>query len=82
MADDKVMVVNRIEIKSALVDDPTKRAIVNEIYFALSKLQAPDELLAIVGSWGDTMDDARTLDHLRSFNRNCTMFSEVICEAD
>jgi hypothetical protein len=30
-------------------------------------------LLAIVGSWGDTIDDERTLDHLRAFNRNGTM---------
>jgi hypothetical protein len=70
------------EIKVPPAEDPTKRAIVNEIYFALSKLGAADELLAIVGSWGDTMDDARTLDHLRAFNRNGTMFSEVICRAD
>jgi hypothetical protein len=38
--------------------------------------------VAIVGSWGDTKDDARTLDYLRAFNRNGTMFSEVICWAD
>jgi hypothetical protein len=63
-------------------DDRTRRAIVNELYFALSRLGARDELLAIVGSWGDTMDDARTLDYLRAFNRNGTMFSEVICRAD
>jgi hypothetical protein len=46
------------------VDDRTRRAIVSKLYFALSNLGAADELLAIVGSWGDTMDDARTLDHL------------------
>ena len=63
-------------------DDRTRRAIVSELYFALSRLGARDELLAIVGSWGDTMDDARTLDYLRAFNRNGTMFSEVICRAD
>jgi hypothetical protein len=63
-------------------EDSFRRAIVNELYFALSKLGAADELLAIVGSWGDTMDDARTLDHLRAFNRNGTMFKEVICRAD
>jgi hypothetical protein len=62
-------------------DDATRRAIVNELYFALSKLGASDELLAIVGRWGDTMDDASTLDHLRAFNRNGTMFSKVICRA-
>lgn len=62
-------------------DDYTRRAIVNELYFALSRLGARDELLAIVGSWGDTMDDARTLDYLRAFNRNGTMLSEAICRA-
>jgi transposase InsO family protein len=76
MSEDKVLLVKRIEIKSAPVDDPTKRAIVNEIYSALSKLQAPNELLAIVGGWGDTMDDDRTLDHLRAFNRNDTLYSK------
>jgi hypothetical protein len=66
------------EIKVPLADDPTRRAIVNEIYFALSKLGAPDELLAIVGGWGDTADDPGTLNRLRAFNRNGTMFSDVI----
>jgi hypothetical protein len=56
-------------------DDSRKRAIVNGLYFALSRLGARDELLAIVGSWGDVMDDARTLDHLREFNRHGTIFS-------
>jgi hypothetical protein len=66
-----------IQIYAPSAEDPTKRAIVNELYFALSKLGASDELLAIVGSWGDTMDDARTLDNLRAFSRNGTMFSKV-----
>jgi hypothetical protein len=70
------------EIKVRPEDDSRKRAIVNELYFALSRLGARDELLDIVGSWGDTMDDAGTLDHLRAFNRNGTIFSEVICRAD
>jgi hypothetical protein len=59
-----------IEIIVSPADDTTRRAIVNELYFALSKLGAADELLTIVGAWGDTMDDARTLDQLRAFNRN------------
>jgi hypothetical protein len=62
-------------------ENPTTRAVINELYFALSKLGAADELLAIVGSWGDTMDDVRTLDHLRAFNRNGTMYSKVICRS-
>jgi hypothetical protein len=39
------------------VPHPTRRAIVNELYFALSMLGAPGEMLAIVGT-GDTMDAA------------------------
>jgi hypothetical protein len=69
------------EIKVLPLDDSCKRAIVNELYFALSRLGARDELLAIVGGWGDTMNDARTLDHLRAFNRNGTIFSKAICRA-
>jgi hypothetical protein len=65
------------EIKVPHEDDSSKRAIVNELYFALSRLGARDELLAIVGCWGDTMDDACTLDYLRAFNRNGTIFSKV-----
>ncbi len=74
------MRVTEIHVPSG--EDPTVRAIVNELYFALSKLGAADELLAIVGSWGNTMDNARTFDNLRAFNRNGTMFSRVICRAD
>jgi hypothetical protein len=59
-------------------NDLTKRAIANETYFALSNLGAADDLLAIFGSWSDSLDDARTLDDLRAFNRNGTMFSNVI----
>jgi hypothetical protein len=66
-----------IDINATPADDPTRRAIVEEIYFALAKLRAPDELLAIVGSWGDTVDDAGTLAHLREFNRSGTI--SVIC---
>jgi hypothetical protein len=59
-----------IEINVPTAHDATRRAIVNELYFALSKLGAADELLHIVSRWGDTVDDAGTLDHLREFNRN------------
>ena len=56
------------------INDATRRAIVNELYYALSKIEASDELLTIVCEWSDTMNDAATLDHLRSFNRNGAMW--------
>jgi hypothetical protein len=55
------------------IKDATRRAIVNELYYALSKIEAPDELITIVCKWSDTMNDAATLAHLRSFDRNGAM---------
>ena len=46
----------------------THHAIVREIYTALEKLGAPYKLLAAVGSWGDTLDDAEVLDMLKTWN--------------
>ena len=40
----------------------------DEIYRAMEKLGAPYKLLAAVGSWGDTLDDAEVLDMLRTWN--------------
>jgi hypothetical protein len=43
-------------------------AIVWEIYTALERLEADPYLLAIVGTWGDGMDDQEALDALRHWN--------------
>jgi hypothetical protein len=40
----------------------------DEIYTPLEKLGADPKLLAAVGSWGDTADDAEVLDMLKSWN--------------
>jgi hypothetical protein len=42
--------------------------IVGEIDKALERLEADEELLAIVGSWRDTLDDAQILAMLREYN--------------
>ena len=42
--------------------------IADEIHTALERLDADEELLAIVGSWGDTLDDADVLTMLRDYN--------------
>jgi hypothetical protein len=42
--------------------------IVGEIYTALERLDADTELLAIVGSWRDTLDDWEVLSMLRDYN--------------
>jgi hypothetical protein len=45
-----------------------QHAIIRELYAALEKLGAPYKLLAAVGSWGDTADDAEVLDMLKTWN--------------
>jgi hypothetical protein len=42
--------------------------IAGEIYSAFERLDADEELRAIVGSWRDTLDDAEVLALLREFN--------------
>jgi hypothetical protein len=39
-----------------------------EIYRAFQKLNADKRLLATIGSWGDTLDDAEVLDLLKMWN--------------
>ncbi|WP_353646486.1 hypothetical protein [Mesorhizobium sp. WSM2239] len=41
-------------------------AAMRELYTVLEILNAPDDLLGIVGSWVDTMDDAAALQSLRA----------------
>jgi hypothetical protein len=49
---------------------PDVRAqIASEFYTTLEQLSADPELLAVVGSWRDTLNDDEILGHLRSFNR-------------
>jgi hypothetical protein len=42
--------------------------IARELYAALERLSADPELLAIVGSWRDTLSDAEVLSTLREYN--------------
>jgi len=42
--------------------------IAGELGAALERLGADEELLAIVGSWGDTLNDAEVLAMLRKYN--------------
>ncbi len=42
--------------------------IARELYVALERLNAEAELLAIVGSWRDTLDDGEVLSMLREYN--------------
>ena len=43
-------------------------SIVREIYTALERLEADPYLLAIIGTWGDGMDDHETLEALKHWN--------------
>jgi hypothetical protein len=45
-----------------------KAPIAHELSVALERLGADEELLAIVGSWRDTLNDAEVLSMLREYN--------------
>lgn len=49
-----------------------------ELYAVLEDLSAPDDLLGIVGSWVDTMDDEAALQNLRAFDHGGTIIAEVV----
>jgi hypothetical protein len=56
----------------------TQLAIKDEIYRALEELGANGHLLAIVGSWGDTLTEAEVLEHLRTWNESGRVFERVL----
>jgi hypothetical protein len=58
----------------ALARSGTGRA----ISWRLQKFGAPIELLALVGSWGDTLTDEELLHDLRRFNQTGSIFDEDI----
>jgi hypothetical protein len=56
----------------------TERAIRHELYLALERLDASPELLAIVGSWGDTLPDDEILAMLRDHNAGRPLFQSLV----
>ena len=45
-----------------------KATVASELYEALKKLGAKSDLLGLVGSYGDTLEDEEVLDRLRKWN--------------
>jgi hypothetical protein len=56
--------------------------ILGEIEKARAKWGETFELKLLLGNWGDTYDDERMLDAIRSFNRTGQYFSSVAKVAD
>jgi hypothetical protein len=46
--------------------DDVRAQIAGELYTTLEQLSADPELLSVVGSWRDTLDDDEILEHLKS----------------
>lgn len=45
-----------------------KAAIASELYGAFERLNAPPDLLSIIGSYGDTLEDSEVLQLLKEWN--------------
>jgi hypothetical protein len=54
--------------RSATAGIDIRAQIATEIYTTLERLDPGPELLAIFGSWRDTLDDAEVLSMLREYN--------------
>lgn len=75
MVDDEIVLGKEIDPKTLRI------GMASELCTALAALDAPRELLEIVGSWRDTMDDDDTLRHLRSYKQSGTFYSKIICQS-
>lgn len=51
-------------------------AIASELHAALERLDAPPDLLSIIGSYGDTLSNEEVLEHLKSWNRTGEVLNE------
>lgn len=56
--------------------------IVAEISEAIEKLGGDPELLAVIGSWGDTLTEDEVLQGLKEYNRRGTVFDFVVESAE
>jgi hypothetical protein len=54
-----------------------REAIIREIYKAVKCLEGSRELLAVIGSWGDTLSDDEVLEALQRLNAGRRLFDEV-----
>jgi hypothetical protein len=62
------------------LEEALREKVRRELEIARAKYGEHFELLCIEGSWGDTIDDRKALQLLRTLNRNGTMYAEVICQ--
>lgn len=56
--------------------DPIKSDIAYQIYVAMKDLNAPPELLSIIGSYGDSLSDEQVLRYLRDWNETGKVIHE------
>jgi hypothetical protein len=53
-----------------------------DIYRACARLGAGAELLSILGSYGDTLDDSDVLTFLKAYNAGKAAIVHVVCRVD
>lgn len=53
----------------------TDLKIINEIQIILEKLNANSEILSIIGSWKDTLEDEQVLNELVEINKSNVLFN-------
>jgi hypothetical protein len=61
------------------LEDAIRAQVRREMEIARAKYGENFEMLCLEGSWGDTIDDRKALQLLRSLNRTGSIYGEVIC---
>jgi hypothetical protein len=55
----------------------TKAAIIPELFTAIRRCDGSPELLSIIGSYGDTLDDKEVLQLLKDWNETGKILNEI-----
>jgi hypothetical protein len=63
-----------------MTDD--QKRIISQIYIAVDRLGASIELLCLIGSFGDTLDDSEVLEMMHQYNKDGSYINEIICSID
>jgi hypothetical protein len=79
MSDEPELPAPPLQEIEPLDGEDMKLAIAREIYLAMQKLGAPPALLALIGSYGDTLEDEAVLMYLRAYNDTGTYWREIVC---
>jgi hypothetical protein len=68
MSEREVIRALRLDVQTMCEREVLLRHIICELCRAIERFEVPPDLLSIIGSWGDTLDDSEILELLKGWN--------------